>query len=461
MRNIGKYRLLGILGYGGMARVFKVMHLEHKTLMAMKLLRPREMMVHLLGDAEIRRRFLDEARMMSELDHPNIAAIHEIGEHADHLFFVQEYFCFNLGMLIGESEFAEAPSRPLSPFKALNLASQTLDGLAALHDAGIVHRDIKPANLMLTRKADVKIIDFGLSRREGSVQAHPAAMVVGSPYYAAPEQEADLMSAGPRADLYAVGVVLYRMVTGLLPEISRPEASRYSLPGPEWPAFLKTALARDPDKRFSSALSMKNAIKDLRRHWEKRRDHVCRLPKSENAAARTAPVPASALRSEPVHTGGKPPPVCTGLNPLFQPLAYTENAFENIGDGTWDRATRLVWGKSVPDQPVDLEAAAAFVAGLNRQPTGRKAGAGWRLPTIDELISLLSPRHSLEALCTPPLAQLRHIAWLWSADMQTHKKNWILDLAQGAVMPQDRLCRVHVLPVRDAADKVDGLFGRP
>jgi len=104
MRNIGKYRLLGILGYGGMARVFKVMHLEHKTLMAMKLLRPRGMMVHLLGDAEIRRRFLDEARMMSELEHPNIAAIHETGEHAGHLFFVQAYFCFNLGLLIGESE---------------------------------------------------------------------------------------------------------------------------------------------------------------------------------------------------------------------------------------------------------------------------------------------------------------------------------------------------------------------
>lgn len=449
MRNIGKYRLLGILGHGGMALIFKVMHLEHRNLMAMKLLRPREMMDHLLGNAEVRRRFLDEARIMSDLQHPNIAAIHETGEHAGHLFFVQEYFCFNLGMLIGESEFAEAPTRPLSPFKAVRLASQTLEGLAALHDAGIVHRDIKPANLMLTREVDVKIIDFGLSRREGGAQAHPAGMVVGSPYYAAPEQEVDPDSAGPRADLYAVGVVLYRMVTGLLPESSQPDTSGYFLVGPEWEAFLKTALARNPNKRFSNALSMKNALDDLRRQWEKRRDHVCRLPKSEKAAARAAPVVDMALRREPVGSSGKPPPVHTGLNYLFQPKAHVENAFENHTDGTWDRATGLVWGKSVPDQPVDLEAAAAFVAGLNRHSEGQNGVPVWRLPTIDELISLLAPRQSLEAFCTPPMAQLRNITWLWSADMQTRKKNWILDLAQGAVMPLDRLCRIHVLPVRD------------
>lgn len=342
MRNIGKYRLLEILGYGGMAWVFKVMHLAHKNLMAMKLLRPREMMVHLLGQAEVRRRFLDEARIMREMRHPHIAAVHETGEHAGHLFFIQEYLCFNLGMLIGESRFADAPSRPLSPFKALRLASQTLEGLAALHDAGIVHRDIKPANLMLTREADVKIIDFGVSRRDGNAQRHPPALVVGSPYYAAPEQEEDPDSADRRADLYAVGVVLYRMITGLLPNVNLPETGRYSPPGSEWPAFLETALARDPGKRFSSASSMKSAVEALRRQWEKRRDEVCRLPNREKAAARTAVVPAGGLRREPVRTGRKPPPVGTGLNSLLQPTAHVENMFENWDDGTWDRATRLV-----------------------------------------------------------------------------------------------------------------------
>lgn len=452
MRNFGKYRLLEILGYGGMARVFKAIHLEQKVLWALKLLRPREMMVHLLGEREVRRRFIDEARIMSELRHPHIASVYETGEYAGHLFFAQEYLCFNLGMLIGESEFAERPSRPVSPFTALRVASQTLDGLAALHEAGIVHRDIKPANLMLTRQGDVRIIDFGLFRRKGRTQTNPSGMMVGSPYYAAPEQEKNPDAADPRADLYSVGVVLFRMVTGRLPESRRAHKNHSFLLGNEWAAFLETALADDPDKRFAGAFEMINAIDALRHQWEKRREQVCRLAQSETPAIHTPASPV-VLRREPVRTGNEKPPVSNGLNRLLQPAGHIENAFEENDDGTLDRSTHLVWGINPSDKPLDLEQALCFVSELNGTPPLPNRLPKWRIPTIDEIASLLAVRNSLEEYCAPPMRQLRHVRWLWSADMKTRKKNWIVDLEQGAVMPLDRMCRVHVLPVRDSNPK--------
>ena len=452
MRNIGNYRLLEILGYGGMARVFKAMHLARGALVALKLLRPREMTVRLLGQAEIRRRFFDEARIMGMLRHPHIAAVHEAGEYAGHPFFVQEYLCFNLGMLIGESARVERLTRPLSPIKSARMISQTLDGLAALHDAGIVHRDIKPSNLMLTRQADVKIIDLGLSRREGSMQKQPPGMIIGSPYYAAPEQEADPETAGSRADLYSVGVVFYRLVTGKLPDHTRGYTDRGSHLGAEWAAFLKTALAPEPHKRFSSARAMKKATEELGRQWEKRRDQVCRLPESETTAVVVPAAFRTSLRSNPVRTGRKIPMASKGLNRLLQPVSHIENTFQKHDEGTLDLSTNLVWAASASDIPMDLEQAMDFVAALNRKRSARKPLPEWRLPTIDELVSLLRKRDSLETFCKPSMDQLKKVTWLWSADMQSRTKAWIVDLEQGAVMPLDRMCSIHVLPVRDSGN---------
>ncbi len=452
MRNIGNYRLLEILGYGGMARVFKVMHLERGTLLALKLLRPSEMTARLLGEEEIRRRFFDEARIMGMLRHPHIAAVHETGEYAGHPFFVQEYLCFNLGMLIGESVRVEGLTRPLSPIKAARMISQTLDGLAVLHDAGIVHRDIKPGNLMLTRQADIKIIDLGLSRREGKVQKHPSAMIIGSPYYAAPEQEADPETAGSRADLYSVGVVFYRMVTGKLPDHTRGYSDHHSFLGAEWAVFLKTVLAPEPHKRFSNARAMKKATEELGRQWEKRRDQVCRLPESTTTTVVIPAASRAALRSKPVRTGSGIPLVSSGLNRLLQPVSHIENTFEKHDDGTLDLSTNLVWAASASDVPMDLEHAMDFVAILNRKRFARRPPPEWRLPTIDELVSLLRKRDSLETFCKPSMEQLKKITWLWSADMQTKIKAWIVDLEQGAVMPLDRMCSIHVLPVRDSGN---------
>lgn len=149
MRFIGKYRILGLLGRGGMARVYKVLDPENDQLLSLKLLWPQPILSSQLGQEEIQRRFLAEAKTMQALDHPNIARVIEWGQDCGLTYMVQEYLCLNLSLLLGEDREIELPSRPVSPLKALQITDQTLHGLHSMHQAGIVHRDIKPANIML------------------------------------------------------------------------------------------------------------------------------------------------------------------------------------------------------------------------------------------------------------------------------------------------------------------------
>ncbi|MGD8646449.1 MAG: serine/threonine-protein kinase, partial [Desulfobacterales bacterium] len=221
--HIGPYKVLGRLGRGGMGSVYKVLREDLGRIMALKVLQPREILETILGAEELRSRFIHEARAMAARDHRNVAAVWDLGDTGDTLFMAMEYYCMNLGTLIGESYIVENPSRSLPPLTALDYTRQTLAGLACLHRAGIIHRDIKPFNLMLTGDGCIKIIDLGLSKVRGEVRPTPRSLKVGSPYYAAPEQESNPEAVDNRADLYSVGVLLHRLATGLLPgEDGRP-----------------------------------------------------------------------------------------------------------------------------------------------------------------------------------------------------------------------------------------------
>ncbi|MFP4392513.1 MAG: protein kinase domain-containing protein [Desulfohalobiaceae bacterium] len=441
MRNIGRYQILGLLGRGGMSRVYKVLDPDTKQLMALKLLWPNQLLDSQLGQKELQTRFLAEARAMQAIEDAHISRVLDWGQDCGLTYMVQEYLCLNLSLLIGEARQIELPTRILSPLKALDITRQTLLGLHRLHQAGIVHRDIKPANLLLSLQEEVKIIDLGLSRLYGEIQNNPPGMLVGSPYYAAPEQMQDPERAEPSADLYSLAVVLYRMVTGQLPDQPQGLPAGNSLLGTQWKEFLQSALAQDPGQRFVQAQDMLQAVQALKQDWERRRQDICKLPEPQNY---TWDLGGKALRKEPLFTGRNQNWTGANLDRLLQLEGYLENQFSKHPKGILDSATGLIWGYAVSKTPLNQQEALDFVGQLASD------GKPWRLPTLEELLSLLQPRNSLEEACRPPLEQLKGISRLWSVDRQTKSKAWILDLDQGAVLAQDKHCRFHAIPVRDA-----------
>src|SRR5215469_13147150 len=201
---VGKYRIVSRLGRGGMGTVYKAVDETLDREVAIKSLNPD------LADPELLKRFRAEAVMLAKLNHPNIATLFELTQHDGQLLMVMEF--------VG-GETLEALSQrtgALTADRARELCLQVLDALAFAHRAGVVHRDLKPANLMLSESGLVKIMDFGLARMAGTEHLTIDGFMVGTPAYMAPEQ----VLAGEidgRADLYAMGVVLFRLLTAQLP----------------------------------------------------------------------------------------------------------------------------------------------------------------------------------------------------------------------------------------------------
>ena len=434
---ISRYKVLGLLGRGGTGRVYKVLRPELNKVMALKLLRPDEVLEGVLGREEIERRFWHEARIMGEMEQENIASAWDVGEHDGEPFLVLEYRGMNLSRLIGESDREEAPTRPLPPVRALSFLEQALYGLARLHREDIVHMDLKPANLLLTISDRVKLIDFGLAGLPGLPLKPPKGLMIGSASYASPEQQADPDAADARADLYSAGVVLHRLVTGSLPGTD-PDLSDHPLLGPEWTVFFRRALQRAPSERFQSAWHMLEHVSELRRQWEGRRNTTC------PAGALQGPQGGSGVqgkpRSEPIKTGpaGKDPPF-PGLTGLMQPENSFPNDFEAVKGGYLNRTSGLIWAGHI----------SAFPASWDRCGEHLPEGKNWRVPTVEELMSLLRPKRVLEDFCAPDLWRTEGKKWLWSADLRTASQAWLVDLEQGAVIAADRTCLLFVLAVRD------------
>lgn len=450
MRHIGRYRISGLLGRGGMAKVFKVRLPVIDKTAALKLLAPDPLLARLMGAEALRRRFVAEARVMAALHHPNIVTIHDFDHHEDAPFYVMAFFANNLGDMMGETYRVEQPSRRIAPDKVLHYSAQTLSGLACLHDAGLVHRDIKPFNLLVTAQDTVKICDFGLSRLRGETYAGPSNLKVGSPYYAAPEQETDPDSAGPAADLYALGVMVYRMLTGRLPA-GPPHDAAYGPPSrlnsdlnPTWDRFVARAIAPRPDRRFPDAAAMHQALEHLAEHWRTEKERTCAIPPPAPEPAGTPPIPP--LRALPIKAPPRNARTTFGLDPLWRPLHYTANAFATPqADIVADHATGLVWQRAGSPYPRTWQSAQAFIDGLNRQEW---AGyRNWRLPTIDELTTLLRPAPQIQDLCQPPLFDTTQ-RWIWSADRSTFTAAYYADMALGFIGRQDFSAPYYVRAVR-------------
>ena len=261
---VGDYEIIGVLGRGGMGKVFRVRNLISDRVEAMKIVLP-----DLEADAELADRFLREIKVHASLDHPNIARLSTAFRIGDQVFMILEY-------VDGVGLDEKLRGTPLSPSATIRYVDQILAALGYAHEHGIVHRDLKPANILVTSSRVVKLTDFGIAQAANAKKLTRTGMALGSLYYMAPEQ---ITSGGvdARSDLYALGVTFFEMVTGKRPiqgdseySIMRAQVEQVPVPpielNPSLPARISAiilkALAKDPAARFQSAREFQAALYD-------------------------------------------------------------------------------------------------------------------------------------------------------------------------------------------------------
>ena len=201
----GRYEIIETLGQGGMGKVFKAYDRKISDVLAVKLIRP-EISVN---DKAIER-FKNELKIARKITHRNICRMHDLGEEGYFHFITMEY-------VAGEDlkRFIRRAGT-LSSGKAVNIAKQVCEGLAEAHRLGVIHRDLKPQNIMIDQDGNAKIMDFGIARFVDTDRMTGSGVMIGTPEYMSPEQ-VELKDVDKRADIYALGIVLYEMVTGRVP----------------------------------------------------------------------------------------------------------------------------------------------------------------------------------------------------------------------------------------------------
>ncbi|MCC6884469.1 MAG: serine/threonine protein kinase [Verrucomicrobiales bacterium] len=247
----GAYEVTHFLGAGGMGAVYKGLQIRLKRPVAIKIMR-RDMG----RDQDFEARFEREAQAMAKLNHPNIISVIDFGEAGpDYLFIVME-------LVDGTDLMDVIRSKQMTQDMALSLLPQICDARQFAHDHGIVHRDIKPSNIMLTRDGRIKMADFGLAKHfdaESSFRTQTGTGM-GTPDYAAPEQFSPNSPIDHRADIYALGVMIYQMITGQLPRgVWKPPSQRAKV-APQWDAIVSRAMQNEPADRYQQVSEVKTDV---------------------------------------------------------------------------------------------------------------------------------------------------------------------------------------------------------
>jgi serine/threonine protein kinase len=245
-------QVLSLIARGGMGVVYRARQPDLDRIVALKILSPE-----LAADPEFAQRFNGEAKVLALLSHPNIVQVYDFGRAADLYYLVMEYV---EGVSLRQVLQGKRPGSD----EILRILSQICTALEYAHIQGVVHRDIKPENILIGTGGLVKIADFGLAkimRREG--QSGPVTQtrqVMGTPQYMAPEQSENLPGLDHRADIYALGVILYEMLTGLPPRGMFQPPSQSAQVDRRLDGIVKKALERVPEHRYQRASELKTDI---------------------------------------------------------------------------------------------------------------------------------------------------------------------------------------------------------
>jgi serine/threonine protein kinase len=298
--SISHYKIVEKLGEGGMGVVYKAEDVKLERTVALKFLAQ-----HLLNDAEAKERFLREAKAAAALHHSNVCPVHEIDEVDGKTFLAMAF-------LEGESLEDRIAQGPLSIKEALDIARQVAEGLDAAHAKAIVHRDIKPANIMVDSKGHATIMDFGLARLTEASRLTKKDTAMGTVAYMSPEH-AQGIEVDSRTDIWAVGCVLYEMVSGqrpflgqydqaLLYEIIHEEAApltsiRAGVPM-ELEFIVGECLAKDRDDRTGAAHDLARKLRTLAE----------KLKSGRSTILRTGAVPATMAAAHTLNPAATLPP---------------------------------------------------------------------------------------------------------------------------------------------------------
>ncbi|MBW7883438.1 MAG: serine/threonine protein kinase [Caldilineaceae bacterium] len=264
LRRLGTYEIEGVLGQGAAATVYRARRTDGVAV-AFKVLHRAAG-----ANAKIRDAFQHEARILLKLNHPNVLRAHDAG-------LIDGYFYMALTLVEGQTvEELLTHTKKLGETPAIDIAIQMTSALAYLHELGIVHRDIKPANILLNTRKRAILFDFGAAIDLRVEQPVPGE-VYGTPAFLAPEQARGDAQIDGRADLYALGVTLYRMVAGRKPfygsrgEVLEahlltppPPPSDFAYVSPALEAVILKAMAKEPDARFQNAADMAAALEAAR-----------------------------------------------------------------------------------------------------------------------------------------------------------------------------------------------------
>ncbi len=266
----GRYELLSLCGVGGMANVYKATDLQNGQTVAVKILRDE-----FLNNPELVRRFKNESKAISLLNNDNIVKVFDVSVSESIQYIVMEFV-----EGISLADYIEKSGGKLKWKIAVFFAEQILSALSHAHEKGVVHRDIKPHNIMLMQNGSIKVMDFGIARLSRSDSRTMTEKAIGSVHYISPEQ-AKGDTTDPKADIYSVGVMLYEMLTGMLPfeadsavsvaikQISdtaiRPRDIDPEIPEPLEEITMR-AMAKEPRDRYASAATMRADIEEFKRN---------------------------------------------------------------------------------------------------------------------------------------------------------------------------------------------------